>query len=584
MNTSFPQFGSQNALADLNSSERVASDAQPLTTMSDLLNILAKNPPPEFAMLRSTCSLFAAYLNQAAGEISIDAINESRDGFRSYLESHKYKKNAVRSYINYVRILLVKAKALGWKPGRVAPEAWREVLAMSQAKGCSGIAVHLMHNKENPKNVTIEDVNDWLMKGPGKELRYPYARKKTTHFWRVLRECRCTDQMPMCFVREQRYGVPLGQFPPDLKREVTELLRWKCAEYSMDRPKKGRHRAVTSQFLQQTFCTLLGYLVNVRSESEITSIRDLVRRDYVGGYVEWCINERKIKGGPLQRKLGVLWSALRHHPSHKSADWSWLRLLADGIPIEHESELRKRKAAKFLEYSVVESIVEQIHAAKLISEKRSSKLAANLCMQELLIRWLITLPWRQRNVREMRINGSKPNLFRGPIAPFSAIDKNEWVLQEEKRNPAAEFWQFAFSPEETKTKVAPHAVLPRQLIETLEEYLTKWRPILLRTGDPGTLFLNCAGGPLSILEMTNLVSDLTLRYGGRRVTPHLFRDIVAFTWLKEHPKDFLTLSKQLWHSNVNTTIRIYGGRFNESSGVCAMESWLNERAARAKSK
>lgn len=26
----------------------------------------------------------------------------------------------------------------------------------------------------------------------------------------------------------------------------------------------------------------------------------------------------------------------------------------------------------------------------------------------------------------------------------------------------------------------------------------------------------------------------------------------------------------------NTTIRIYGSRFNESSGVCAMESWLEE--------
>jgi len=73
------------------------------------------------------------------------------------------------------------------------------------------------------------------------------------------------------------------------------------------------------------------------------------------------------------------------------------------------------------------------------------------------------------------------------------------------------------------------------------------------------------------------VSDLTLRYGGRRVTPHLFRDIVAYAWLKAHPKDFLTLSKMLWHKSIATTIKYYGGRFNYSTAVLAMEEWLVER-------
>ena len=68
------------------------------------------------------------------------------------------------------------------------------------------------------------------------------------------------------------------------------------------------------------------------------------------------------------------------------------------------------------------------------------------------------------------------------------------------------------------------------------------------------------------------------------MTPHLFRDIFAYAWLKEHPQDYLTLSKILWHKNINITIDTYGGRFNESSGVCATEAWLEEREAGAKSK
>jgi hypothetical protein len=50
-----------------------------------------------------------------------------------------------------------------------------------------------------------------------------------------------------------------------------------------------------------------------------------------------------------------------------------------------------------------------------------------------------------------------------------------------------------------------------------------------------------------------------------------------YAWLKDHLKDFLTLSKLFWHSSPNEVIKTYGGRFNESSGVCSMEAWLDER-------
>ena len=109
------------------------------------------------------------------------------------------------------------------------------------------------------------------------------------------------------------------------------------------------------------------------------------------------------------------------------------------------------------------------------------------------MKWLTALPWRQRNIRECRINGPAPNLFRGKIPSFSDIDRPDWVQQEEKRSPDAEFWQFHFTPDETKTEVDVHALLPRPLIGILEEYLGEYRPRLLHGPDPGTLFLNQEG-------------------------------------------------------------------------------------------
>ena len=57
---------------------------------------------------------------------------------------------------------------------------------------------------------------------------------------------------------------------------------------------------------------------------------------------------------------------------------------------------------------------------------------------------------------------------------------------------------------------------------------------------------------------------MTAHYAGRRATPHLFRDIFAVKYLEERPEDYLTLSKILWHRNIQNTLRIYGARFDES--------------------
>jgi len=431
--------------------------------------------------------------------------------------------------------------------------------------------------RKAPKDVTIEDVDAWAETRVQHDHSFYSVRKEKTWFWRLLRDCGCTELTPLCILREKHYGLPIDQFPPGLKKEVLELLRWKRAEYSVGRPKGGRLREVSSKLLQQIICEVAGYAAHVREESEIGSLSQLVQQRTISSFVEWGINERKRKGQALQRILRSLLAAMKQHPSYASLDLSWFKPLIDSIPTEPNSELKKRKAAKYLEYKVLESILVKIHSQRPEAQKKGMKKVALFAMHELLMRWLITLPWRQRNIRECRIGGPSPNLFKAAIMPFSDIDKPEWVVQEEQQNSAAEFWQFSFIPDETKKANPVHALLPRQLIGPLEEYLREFRQYLVKDADPRTLFVNQEGNSLTLEQMTRLVSNLTLRHGGRRVTPHLFRDIVAYTWLKEHPSDYLTLSKMFWHSNVNEVIRTYGSRFNESSGVCAMESWLDKR-------
>jgi hypothetical protein len=546
------------------------------------MDILAENPPRAFPMLRTTSALLTAYLARPATEITLDSVNDTRNAFRPFLEDRKYAVNSIRTYVNHVRILINSAKERGWIPSARVPAEWHAVLALASERRCVELANYFARTRKTPGEVSIEDVDHWVDMRVQTGRSSEHSKSKSTWFWRLLRDCGCTEQHPACLVREKNYGVPLQQFPQGLKTEVMELLRWKRADYSANRPKDGQHTEATSTNLRHVIGGLFGFAVNVRTESSITNLPQLMQKKIVTEFVEWSVNVRKVKGYGLLNSLRLLFAALRQHPAYSFVDFSWSKPLMDGIPMEPKSELKKRKASKCLEYAVVELIPGRISAQRPTAAKKGIYHVALLAMEELLMKWLITLPWRQRNIRQCRVGGPTPNLFKGKISPFSDIDKPNWVKEQEQNNPEAEFWQFSFSPEETKTGIDVHALLPRQLIGLLEEYLEQFRPRLLNGTNTTTLFVNRSGKPMSAAQVTRAVSDLTTRYGGRRVTPHLFRDIVSFAWLKAHPKDYLTLSKMLWHSSPTLAISTYGSLFNESTGVSAMESWLTERESNSK--
>ena len=549
------------------------------TTLADLLAFWEENPPREAAMLRTTCARLADYHGAPVHDVTIDAVDRERKGFRPFLESRKFSENSIRTYVNHLRILINYATAAGWRPANASSPEWERVVALAVEQKCADLARHLLTVKNHPREVTSEDVDQWVIT-TAQRIDYESASAKRTRLWRILRDCGYLTKLPKCLLREKNYGIPIRDFPANLKKEVSELLKWKQDFYVWDR-ECGRHREPTARRLAHVISTLYGFAVNIAGETGICSLSDLAQRHIVGRFIQWCITEREIKGQSVQRNLRLLDAVLRQHPRYAAINFDWFKKLLKGIPVESDAVLQKRRAERVLEYSVIERIPDMIRAQRAKAAKKGSKKLAVIVRDELMIRWLCVLPWRQRNIRECRISGPNPNLFKGPVPAITTIDMQPWALDEWKKNPSAEFWQFHFTEEETKTGCTVDALLPIQLIEPLEEYLSQHRAHLLEDGEPDTLFLNQDGKPMSLHQVTGVVSKNTLRFGGRRVTPHPFRDVVSFAWLKAHPKDYLTLSKMLWHSNPNEVIKTYGSLFNESSGVCSMEAWLDERKGKA---
>jgi len=368
---------------------------------------------------------------------------------------------------------------------------------------------------------------------------------------------------------------------PDLRQEVEELMDWKVSDFQLDRPSGARIRPISAKSLTNFICRITGYVQKIILKPQVTSLVDLVTRDHIAGFTTWGRNTRKMKGQSLSSGLGMIYAALRDNPKYKALDLSWFESIIDQMPIESQSAIDQRKAKKFISYEVAEQIPSRIRAQRLKTKVQNPHILAVHVRNELFMLWLLILAWRQKNIRDCRVTGDSPNLFKAPISPFSMATRPSWVAEQERASPGTSFWQIHFDPSETKTKNEVNAFLPSELVALLEEYLSIHRPVLVGKSDPGPLFVSSTGRPMKTGQVRSLVTKLASAHAGVPVTPHLYRDIVAYEWLRTHPEDYLTVSKLLWHRDLNTTLKIYGRRFDESTGVARMDDWRSNRSKKA---
>jgi integrase len=533
-------------------------------------------------MLGSTIAHISMHLGVPADELDIHRLLDVKSGLQVHLKERGFKRNSIRSYTNYLRILLQKATEFGWSV--CSPDiarAWREISVCARTAGCAGVVRYAICKGLRPENFTETDLQHWgeeVLRGGRTNKRVVQVK---SHFRKCIFEAGFGSKIPNILppVKDRIYGVPLSQIPEPVYLEVIDLLKWKTDEFSPGRPYKARHRAVTAENLKKLISRLFGFVVKVQGKT-VHHLEELFSQQSVNEFVRWAINQRKVSGRCVAIWLGTL-RALRIYPALRGHDFGWVLNLLEELPRDSEVKAKERKERRWVSYDVLADIPEQIlrDADQNVDlDKRSRALRFR---DALLIRWLATLPWRQRNIRECIVAPFHEggNMFMAEIPPNSTIAKSRRVCEALKVNPHEHFWQFRFRPHETKNGRAVHAILPGQLIGPLENYLANYRPFLVDVSDQRTLFVNDHGCPFDPTRLALLVENLTLRYTGRQVNPHLFRDIFAIKWLEDHPEDYLTLSKVLWHSNIQTTLQHYGRNFDESHGARRVEEWLDSRKA-----
>jgi hypothetical protein len=356
---------------------------------------------------------------------------------------------------------------------------------------------------------------------------------------------------PPVGTRGRWYAIPLDMLPEPLRTEVISLLAWKKNKVSPGRGYKGRHRDITSDLLEHLICRIVGFLVAIKGK-QVSTLEELFTQENFEEYVKWASEVRNLRGSALRTGLGIVCAAVKHYPPllAKRFNSSWMSAVIAQIPPDPESLTRRSKESKWVDFAELKQIPDMIAAEIKDNPNASKRRMAWMVQRQLLIKWLITLPWRQRNLRECRLLSGKKhaNVFRETLPPLTPIDLPPWAKDALKANPNAKLWQYDFDESETKADRAVHGVVPRPLISLLENFVTHHRPMLLKGTDPGTLFVDAKGTGFSEASIGELVASTALKYVKRWVTPHLFRDIFAVAFLRE-TRDYLALSKILWHKD-----------------------------------
>jgi integrase len=548
-------------------------------TLRDLLDLIQKPPGSKGPALHSAASTFLKFLGTTAEETPLHRLEVEREGFGIYLTGRPYSKETIKSYRYCISLLMKIAREHGWEaPPEVMPPDWALVLTMTSTKAIESIVRYAVRIAKKPSTFTEDDLRSWCQERVRAGCTLSTALTHSSKFRKILGMPAVAQLRPLVKAHPKGYGVPLSKMHPSLRSEVEKLLAYRTDEFELDRSGPPIRKA-TADGLCQFIVKLTGFVENIHRSAQVENLATLLTRDNVASYVSWCRKERKVQGEPLIGSLATLRASFKEHPHYVGLDLSWVSEIIKKLPHRQQSDVDRRKEKKLIPYAVADDIPRKIREARKTAKALNSRTQAINFRNELIMQWLIILPWRQMNLRNCRISGGPHrNLYSEPIRQHSTVTMPDWLVKQEKSNPGRPVWQIYFSTDETKGKQPVSGFLPQELVVKMEEYLAH-RGALIPMGrpDPGTLFLTADGEAMDQSYLYNTVRELTSKYAGVATNPHLFRDIVAYEWLSKHPADYLTISKLLWHRNLEHTLKVYGSRFDESAGIARMDDWRSSR-------
>lgn len=241
--------------------------------------------------------------------------------------------------------------------------------------------------------------------------------------------------------------------------------------------------------------------------------------------------DRGCKRHTIQCKLSYISTTAKKHPDYEKEDLSWFKHVLDEIPEELGSVKNERDAQRLTDYRGIVLVIKRLQEKRATIDETALERVSWLVHDLLLSMFLILALLPPRCVREFRIKGDRPNLIHEPLGPDNMPpDAPDWARELAEKYPGLPIWQFRLSPLETPMRTAVHRVLYDYLVSLLDEFVNRYRPILVGEGGPDTLFFHRNLHPLSSHDLNRFMGDLTFDNMGRRILPGIIQTSYCYYW------------------------------------------------------
>jgi hypothetical protein len=390
--------------------------------------------------------------------------------------------------------------------------------------------------------------------------------------------------------------------PQPLNHEIAEYENWSTRIYNRARPKRLRKRTLSFSHHRRAILCAAGYLVKFKGlKPESVSLRTLIEPANAIDYVEWYITQQGRFTAGAASQLGRMIAIAKYveiisqSSKQKSLVQRRIRELTEfranlGTPVTVRDKDKRWLTLNQLEMvgrsiyplnarrvkevsKATRTEIERHHNKEHRSRPWTFQRYAFQVLMSLLIRLIIRIPFRQRNLREMLWNPRSPedgqNLYRKHGVWRLRFRGNELKISELKGDVHSLEYEF-----------------PGDLVDLLEEWLDKWRPILV-AGQTGTdlgkerfvddqqfVFLNYRGCPLGMKQVTEAFERTTFRFTGVSLNPHMVRTIYATEYIKA-TNNFFDAAYMLGDT-VETVLRSYAKLLDEDCAKRA-SSWITHR-------
>jgi hypothetical protein len=458
----------------------------------------------------------------------------------------------------------------------------------NHSKGCLGIVDFAIALGRYPLEFSDADIVFWEQYMLCERRSILTIDIELQVFRAVLRNSGVEGKFPNLNLKSRKptaFSAKREELRGQVPGQLAEIERWLLGARVADRPANFAQRPSSVKHLIAVLLELIGYRIHIL-KLPCTSLLDVINEEFIGWFIEWKLGKKLDLGQrgvvpdtlitALHRVIGL---TSTYKQLFTDADYDWLRILVRNIKRETQEQLKARKRGRItLTHEAL-----RLAAKKILEERSLPGLTLIkqfwLCQDELLIGWGLDLPWRGKNLTKCGLDEPFPiiNVKHEHLPPLVTLKFKfpKWAKMKHDRDPLAEFWWYSFGRNQTKTHVAFAGLIPLRLAMLLEEYRAL-RERLFRTladkgiSDPGSLFVNRHFRVMTVRNLLNRVSTLSVKYAGQRITTHILRDLYALKKLSRRGGKSEDVAEALFQVRLNATVE-YTRAFNASNGAARLD-------------